>query len=207
MRVQIIIFDGFDEMDGVAPYEVFQFAAAKVKDLIVQLVTVHDLLPVKGQHGLIITPQAKFDASARDSLVIVTGGGWLRPDTEPGVKKEIASGAIPEALRNSAAAGATITSVCTGAMLLAAAGLTKGRRAVTHWLAIDDLAKTGACITYARVVDDGNIVTAGGVTSGLDLALWLVERFYGAPISQWVASIMEHGRRAPIAIPGFPPVP
>jgi transcriptional regulator GlxA family with amidase domain len=204
MHVQIIIFDGFDEMDGVAPYEVFQFAAQDEKDLVVQLVTVEDVKPVKGQHGLTLTPHAKFDPSARDSLVIVTGGGWFRPDGEPGVKREIARGVIPKAIRDAAAAGATIASVCTGAMLLAAAGLTKGRRAVTHWEVIDDLEKTGARIVHARVVDDNDLVTAGGVTSGLDLALWLVERFYGAARSQKIASTMEHGRRAPIATPGFP---
>jgi transcriptional regulator GlxA family with amidase domain len=205
MRVQIVIFDGFDEMDGVAPYEVFHFAKFKTKaDLVVQLVTMEDPRPVEGQHGLKIMSHAKFDPAAENSLVIVTGGGGLRPDTEPGLKREIARGVIPKALGAASKAGATMASVCTGALLLAAAGLTKGRPAITHWMAIDDLAKSGARIVHARVVDDGNLITAGGVTSGLDLALWLVERFYGAATSQWIASIMEHGRRAPIATPGFP---
>ena len=81
-------------------------------------------------------------------------------------------------------------------MLLAASGLTAGRRATTHHLAIDDLRASGAEVVEARFVDDGDIVTAGGVTSGLDLALHLVERFADAAIAERVAAEIEYERGA-----------
>jgi transcriptional regulator GlxA family with amidase domain len=79
-------------------------------------------------------------------------------------------------------------------MLLAEAGLTDGRPAVTHGAAIEDPRKSGADVVEARVVDDGDIVTAGGVTSGIDLALWLVERVWSREIAEEVARRMEYER-------------
>jgi transcriptional regulator GlxA family with amidase domain len=92
-------------------------------------------------------------------------------------------------------------------MLLAAAGVTAGRPAITHRSAIEDLRASGAVIVPARVVDDGDIVTAGGVTSGLDLALWLVERWFGSPLADGVAGAMEHERRGPVWLRGRDPHP
>jgi transcriptional regulator GlxA family with amidase domain len=83
-------------------------------------------------------------------------------------------------------------------MILAAAGLTDGRPATTHHAAIEDLRATGARIVDARVVDDGDLLTAGGVTSGLDLALWLVEREAGPALAQRVAEDLEHERRGDV---------
>jgi transcriptional regulator GlxA family with amidase domain len=80
-------------------------------------------------------------------------------------------------------------------MLAAAAGLTKGRPAVTHHLALEDLRDAGADVVEARVVDDGDLVTAGGVTSGLDLALWLLERHFGNEVASAVEGRLEHERR------------
>ena len=85
-------------------------------------------------------------------------------------------------------------------MLVAAAGLLTGRPAVTHHGALEDLAATGAQVVDARVVDDGDIVSAGGVTSGIDLALHIVERELGAETAAAVAREMEHDRRGPVHI-------
>jgi transcriptional regulator GlxA family with amidase domain len=87
-----------------------------------------------------------------------------------------------------------LAAVCTGAMALAAAGLLKGRPAVTHRSALHELRSAGAQLVEARVVDDGDIVTCGGVTSSIDLALWLVERIWGAPLSARIAEGLEYTR-------------
>ena len=79
-------------------------------------------------------------------------------------------------------------------MLVGAAGLTEGRPATTHHLALDDLRASGAAVVDARVVDDADLLSAGGVTSGIDLALWIVERFAGADVAEHVAAEMEHPR-------------
>ncbi|RYG58738.1 DJ-1/PfpI family protein, partial [bacterium] len=94
--------------------------------------------------------------------------------------------------------GALVAGVCTGTMVIAASGLLRGRPAITHHLAVEDLREMGADVVQARVVDDGDIVTAGGVTSGLDLALWLVERFCSAAVAHKVEKRMEYERRGTV---------
>jgi transcriptional regulator GlxA family with amidase domain len=94
--------------------------------------------------------------------------------------------------------GTTLASVCTGAMLLAAAGLLKNRPATTNHAALEELRAAGAQVISARVVDDGNIVTAGGITCGMDLTLWLVERFAGAEIAHIMEQRLEYERRGTV---------
>jgi transcriptional regulator GlxA family with amidase domain len=124
-------------------------------------------------------------------LVLVPGGGWSdgKPD---GVRPEAERGDIPAALARRHAAGGRVGSVCTGAMLLAAAGLLEGRPATTHHSALDDLRAAGADVRAdERVVDDGDIVTAAGVTSGIDLALHLVREARGDTVARAAAREIE----------------
>jgi transcriptional regulator GlxA family with amidase domain len=109
---------------------------------------------------------------------------------------EAQRGAVPAAIAAHAEAGGVVAGVCTGGMLLARAGVLDGRRAVTHASALDDLRATDAVVTEARFVDDGDVLTAGGVTSGLDLALHLVERECGADVADRVAEEIEYERRS-----------
>src|SRR5262249_51353304 len=95
-------------------------------------------------------------------------------------------------------AGTILAGVCTGAMLLAAAHLVIGRHATTHHLALDELRAAGATVVDARVVDDGDLITSGGVTSGTDLALWLVERFFGPQVALQIESRLEYERRGTV---------
>jgi transcriptional regulator GlxA family with amidase domain len=92
-----------------------------------------------------------------------------------------------------------MASVCTGAMLLAAAGITDGRPATTHHTALDDLRASGAEVIEARVVDDGDLMTAAGITSGIDLALYIVEQEAGVEIAEKVADEIEYERRFEVA--------
>jgi transcriptional regulator GlxA family with amidase domain len=124
-------------------------------------------------------------------MVIVPGGGWFHG---AGVRDQAERGDLPRLLVAAHERGAKVASVCTGAMLLAAAGLTDGRPATTHRDAFDDLAASGAQVVDARFVDDGDLLTAGGVTSGLDLALHIVETAAGAEIAEVVAREIEYER-------------
>ena len=130
----------------------------------------------------------------RFDLVIVPGGGWY-DRAEQGAWGEAQRDKLPKAIAKLYGAGVTIASVCTGAMLLSAAGLTRGRPATTHHGALEELRKQGAAVVEARVVDDGDLLTAGGVTSGMDLALWLVEREWGAELAKKIEAEMEYERR------------
>ena len=187
MQIDILVFDGFDEMDAIGPYEVFRNAGFDAR-----LVTVDGAATVTASHGMALEPHGTL--GDRPDAVLVPGGGW-NDEAPQGARAEAARGEIPARLRALAAAGVTMTSVCTGAMLLAAAGITDGRPAVTHHAAIGDLRASGAIVHEdARVVDDGDLVTAGGVTSGIDMALHLVERERGRPAADAIAREMEHRR-------------
>jgi len=192
MKIDVMVFDGFDELDALGPYEVLRNAAQGGADADVALVAVSGPGPVAGSHGATVLAQS----APRDAdVIVVPGGGWNDGNPQ-GARAEIADGALPALLAERHAAGATIAGVCTGGMVLASAGLLSGRRAITHAGAIDDLAGFGAEVVRARVVDDGDIVTAGGVTSGLDLALHLVERHWGAGLANGIANEMEYARRS-----------
>ena len=133
----------------------------------------------------------------RPDLVIVPGGGWISRSAV-GARGEVERGVIPQRLAELHQAGTSIAAVCTGAMIVAAAGLLRGRAAITHQGAVEDLRAAGAEIVCERVVDDGEIITAGGVTSGIDLALWLVERFAGPQAARAVEREMEFERRGEV---------
>lgn len=190
MRAQILVYDGFDELDAVAPFETLRAAGWPV-----ELVTLDGAEEVSAARGLQVrTAGRRLNAADRPDLLVVPGGGWL--DRSPrGAWAEAQRGAVPAALREIHAAGTVIAAVCTGGMLLAAAGLLRDRPAVTHHSALQDLQGAGARVVRARVVDDGEIITAGGVTSGLDLALWLIERFDGPEAAHRVEERLEYERR------------
>ena len=185
MLTQVLLYDGFDELDAIGPYEILHGAG-----LDPEYATVDGAERIVASHGTVIVPPATL-AEAPD-LLIVPGGGW-RTRSDTGTWGEYLRGVIPQAIAERHAAGTTVASVCTGAMLLAKAGILDGRPAVTHWVAYEDLRNDGADVREdARVVDDGDVLTAGGVTSGLDLALHLLERYKGAEASQFAARLLEH---------------
>jgi putative intracellular protease/amidase len=190
MRIEIPLYDGFDELDAVAPYEALRNAGWDV-----HLVGAAGPGEVEGSHG------ARFavaEGLGRPDALVVPGGGW-GDRAQRGAWGEAQRGDLPRAIAERAPHARWVASVCTGAMLLAAAGLTEGRPAITHAVALEDLRASGAkVVDGARVVDDGDLLTSGGVTAGLDLALWLVEREDGAEAAAAVARELEHERRGEV---------
>ncbi len=192
MDVAIILYEGFDELDAVGPYEVVRTAADSGADVDAALVTVDDDGPVEANHGARIVPDGRL-ADRDPGVVVVPGGGW-NDRSSSGAWTECERGVIPDAVARAHEAGATVASVCTGAMLLVEAGLLDGRPATTHHTALSDLRATDAAVREARVVDDGDVLTAGGVTAGIDLALHLLERACGAATADAVAGELEYER-------------
>jgi transcriptional regulator GlxA family with amidase domain len=193
--IDIVVFDGLDELDALGPMEVFRTADSFGAGLTARLVTRMSQDLVTGAHGLRFAPDGVLEPGRADILV-VPGGGW-GTRAQAGAWAEVQRGDLLEVLR-AAAAGARITAgVCTGTMVLAHAGLLGDRRASTHRSALADLAATGATAVTERVVDDGDLVTSGGVSSGIDMALWLVERECGAELADRVAEHMEYPRTRP----------
>ncbi|WP_188190429.1 DJ-1/PfpI family protein [Nonomuraea sp. SYSU D8015] len=205
MRVDIVVFDGADDLDVVGPFEVLRLAGRADLGVTVRLVSLDGPRTVTTRGGLLL-PAAGWAPQEADVL-IVAGGGFANGENS-GVSTELASGRLPAALAAAARPGLVLASVCTGALLLAAAGLLAGRACTTHHRAVADLVAAGGRHVDARVVDDGDLVTAGGITSGLDLALWLVERYRGADATALLQSILEYERREPLWRAGVqPPVP
>jgi transcriptional regulator GlxA family with amidase domain len=196
IRIAIVLFEGFEELDAIGPWDVLRSAQAAGAPFEVSLVWLGDATTVEAAKGLRVAVEPNAATRAFD-WVIVPGGGWASRPAR-GAWAEVQRGALPEALRRWRAGGAAIASVCTGAMILSAAGLTRGRPATTHAVARQALRAEGAEVIDARVVDDGDLVTAAGVTSGIDLALWLTERLASRAIADGVATNMEHQRQGAV---------
>ncbi|GAA4836964.1 DJ-1/PfpI family protein [Actinomycetospora corticicola] len=197
MHIEIVVFDGFDDLDAFGPHEVFSHAARRLDRWSSTLVGVDGPGTVTSAHGVVVTVA---QALGEPDLVVVPGGGWHGRGA--GARAQADQGVLPRRLAARAARGGLVASVCTGGMILAAAGLTTGRPAVTHHSALEDLAASGALVRpEARVVDDGDLVTSGGVTSGLDLALHLLAREAGPDVARMIAEHVEYTPR--VALDGL----
>ncbi|MCH0541908.1 DJ-1/PfpI family protein [Streptomyces sp. MUM 203J] len=193
------MFEGVEELDHTAPYEVFALAARlAARPVQVRYVTLDAPGVLRCAHGTEVGVRDGWAPHEADILV-VPGGGYQRPGG-PGARAEIERGALPAALSEAARQNPALTlaSVCTGAMLLSAAGLTRDRPCTTHHLSLADLEAQGGILKKARVVDDGTLVTAGGITSGLDLALWLTRRELGADLALRVEAMLEYESRGTV---------
>ncbi|MCF3146473.1 DJ-1/PfpI family protein [Streptomyces platensis] len=213
MHAQIVLFDGFDLLDVIAPYEVLYAGGAASDGAVdVELVSAEGRREVvSGTGGVTLRATAAL-APERAGLVVVPGAAG-RVGT-PGDAPEEGAGArtpdefisvllgravqtgLPSLLKAAMdRSGLTVATVCGGSLLLGLAGLLTGRHATTHHLALGTLAETGAQVVPARMVDDGDLVTGGGVTSGLDLGLYLLEREVGPKIARAVEELFAYERR------------
>jgi len=201
--VDIVVYDGLDELDALGPLEVLRNAERAGCDASVRLVTREAQSMVTGAHGLRFEPDGVYSPGA--DILIVPGGGWVAR-SELGSWGEVQRGDWLSILREARAQPELriLAGVCTGTMLLAHAGIVGTRRASTHHSAWPDLEATGATLVKARVVDDGDLVTSGGVTSGIDLGLWLVERECGRAMADAIAEAMEYPRFRPGEPHGMP---
>jgi transcriptional regulator GlxA family with amidase domain len=134
----------------------------------------------------------RLESSTVDWL-LTPGGDWYRRGSR-GAWAEIQKGHLPAFLRNRYASGVSIASVCTGAMILSAAGITAGRVVTTHAVARAALRDEGGLVVDARVVDDGDLVSSAGVTAGIDLALWMIERLTSPDVATRVTRALEWQR-------------
>jgi putative intracellular protease/amidase len=186
MRIEILMFDGFDELDVFGPLE-----ALSAPDVEVRLVALDGLRHVVSERGIEVGVGAPGEA---DGLV-VPGGGYL-DRSDRGAWGETQREAIPQHLRRFAADGGWVASVCTGAFLLGAAGLLEGREVTTNTHALAELAEVAGRVVPARVVDAGQVITSQGPSAGIDLGLHLLERFFGSAVADARADGMDYLRTA-----------
>jgi transcriptional regulator GlxA family with amidase domain len=204
MLAQFVLFDGFDLLDVVAPFEVLTAGGLAVDGrLQVELVSAEGPRPVPSQPGGVILQATSHIDLERSGLLIVPGAGGKvngdGPDTVPAILGQALETELTGILRAALAKpGLTVATVCGGALLLALSGLIPQRPAVTHHLGMEVLGATGALPIKARLVDDGDLITAGGVTSGLDLGFYLLERELGPRVAQAIETLFEYERRGTV---------
>ncbi|MBX6038433.1 DJ-1/PfpI family protein [Pseudomonas aeruginosa] len=204
LKVQIALFNGFDLLDAIAPYEVFLAAGELTAVPVhVELVSAEGARDVPcGVSGVRIPASAAL-APRDGGIVLVPGAaGKVSGDGSESVPQLLLqasqtqlSSAMREAMEDP---DVIVATVCGGSLILAMADLLKGRCATTHHMGLGLLSALGALPMSGRVVDDGDLVTGGGVTSGLDVALYLLERELGADVALGVEKLFEYERRGTV---------
>lgn len=193
-HVGILIFDEVEVLDFCGPFEVFASAALPPagpggeETHLYQAITIAErAAPVRCRGGLTVVPDRTLDDHPPLSIIVVPGGY--------GTRAERKNPAVLEWVRRQEAAGVLVTSVCTGAFILAGAGLLAGKAATTHWSTIDWLRQEHPEVEVRddeRIVDLGPIVTSAGVSAGIDMALYVVGRLHGTEIARRTARDMEY---------------
>lgn len=194
--IGFVIFPGITQLDFTGPFEVLSrlgtppsLAASSKYPQARTHVVAKSMLPVASDRGLGIMPSCTFETCPALDLICVPGG--------PGVVEALADAETIDFIRRQGVQAGYVTSVCVGAFLLGAAGLLQGRRATTHWAYVDLLPLVGARHEQARVVRDGNVFTAGGVTSGIDFAFRIVAELAGPEVAQAIQLGIEYDPAPP----------
>lgn len=198
-QVGILVFDEVEELDFAGPWEVFTMANEVAEQR--GLPPVHSVKliaekprPVVCAKGLRVLPDLTVAACGRLDILLIPGGF--------GTRREAENPALLSWIVSVAAGCEWITSVCTGSLLLCAAGLAKGKRVTTHWAFVETLRarnEAGEVMADYRYVRDGNLVTAAGVSAGIDMALWLTGQLHGAGFARAVQHAMQYDPAPPYA--------
>ncbi len=183
-RIGFLLFPNITQLDLTGPHEVL----SKLPGAKVHLIW-KSLEPVKAVGGMMIVPDTTLAACPQLDLICVPGG--------PGMTGLMVDNEVLDFLRKQAAGARYITSVCTGSLVLGAAGLLKGKRAATHWMLMEVLPTLGAIPVSERVVQDGNIITGGGVTAGIDFGLKVAAEVAGEEVAKSIQLQIEYDPQPP----------
>jgi cyclohexyl-isocyanide hydratase len=186
LQIGFLLFPQVQQLDLTGPYDVL----ASLPDVQVHLVW-KDLGPVTASTGLVLQPTTTFEDCPALDVICIPGGSGVGPLMEDEVTLAF--------IKTQAASARYVTSVCTGALVLGAAGLLKGKRATTHWAYHELLKLLGAIAVQDRVVRDGNLLTGGGITAGIDFALTLAAELFDEGTAQLVQLQLEYAPAPPFA--------
>ncbi|HVW22229.1 MAG TPA: DJ-1/PfpI family protein [Opitutaceae bacterium] len=180
----ILVFERMTQLDATGPFE----ALSRVPGARVLLVAKSTRI-VTDEHGLKLKPDTDLRRCPKLDLLCVPGGS--------GVNALLEDEAVLRFVRRQARGARYVTSVCTGSLVLGAAGLLRGRRAACHWLSLPLLAAFGAKPSARRIERDGNLITAGGITSGIDFGLWLAGKIAGPAAGREIQLMMQYDPQPP----------
>jgi transcriptional regulator GlxA family with amidase domain len=181
--IGFVLFDGFTGLDLIGPHEVLARLDSRC------VLVANNLEPVSSSHGLRVLPDLTFSTCAQLDVLVVPGG--------PGQEQAMYNEELISFVARQSAKSRWTASVCTGALLLARAGLLMQRHATTHWLAMDELHRLGAIATNKRVVWEDPVVTAAGVSAGIDMALQLASTLAGQQAAQRIQLAIEYDPEPP----------
>jgi len=187
-RTAILLFDEVEVLDFAGPFEVFSVTGRRRKLEPFEVFTVAErAAPVHARNGLVVTPRYGFADCPPPDILIVPGGY--------GTRREMKNPMMLEWVTRTAPSCELVLSVCTGALVLGAAGLLDGLAATTHFMAFDELraiAPRTAILEGRRVVDNGHVILSAGVSAGIDMALHVVARLLGQDVAAETARYMEY---------------
>jgi cyclohexyl-isocyanide hydratase len=184
MEIGLLVFPNVQQLDMTGPYEVFaSWPVARVR------LIWKTLDPVVSSTKLVLAPNATFESCPQLDVVCIPGGAGINP--------LLADEETLRFIRRQAEGARFVTSVCTGALVLGAAGLLRGKRATTHWASHHLLKHFGAIPVSERVVRDGDLMTGGGVTAGIDFALALVAELGGREVAEGIQLDLEYAPEPP----------
>ncbi len=190
--IAFVLFDGAEELDFVGPWEVLTFAGNLDPATCTAFTVSQNGGEVRCAKGLRVMADESFATCPPADIVVVPGG--------MGTRAEVDNPAMIDFLRRSGAHAELMTSVCTGSFLLERAGFLSGKRAVTHWASMDRLRALGTVeVVEERFVDEGSVVTAAGVSAGIDMALYLTGRLWGPEFARRVQKGIEYFPAPPYA--------
>lgn len=194
MKIGILLFDDVEELDFVGPWEVFKMAREAKPEAFELMMIAEKDAAVRCRGGMRVLPDVTMGTCTALDVLLVPGG--------QGTRTQVKNEAVLAWISQVSAKAQWVTSVCTGAMLLTAAGPARGKRVTTHWGFVKALRERGEAsevLDSFRYVRDGNVVTAAGVSAGIDMALWLVGQWHGAEFARSVQRYMEYDPAPPYA--------
>lgn len=194
--VAILLFNEIEVLDFAGPFEVFGVAGYFSGNAHFQVFTVAERGPVYARNGLCINPTYLLNDHPKADIIVIPGGGGYHTDGTPfGSRREVNNEQLLAWIRRSAETAELVLSVCTGALLLAKAGLLDSLSATTHYMAIDSLSQLAPSTTVLpteRYVDNGKIITSAGISAGIDMSLYTVSKLLGKEVADETARYMQY---------------
>lgn len=195
-RVAIVLFDEVEVLDFAGPFEVFSVTGKRHVGEPYEVFTVSEKNRVVARNNLVVTPTYTFDQTPAIDIFLIPGGGGYYPDGKPfGSRKEMNNPVMVEWVKQQFRQTELTLSVCTGALILAKAGLLENLEATTHFMALDTLKQLAPNTRVSgdkRFIDNGKIILSAGVSAGIDMAFYVVAKLQGAEVARETARYMQY---------------
>ncbi len=195
-KIAIVLFDEVEVLDFAGPFEVFSVTGKRNTGEPYEVFTVAEKETITARNNLVVKPTYLFEHAPAADIFLVPGGGGYYPDGKPfGSRREMDNPVMVNWVKQQNAKAELVLSVCTGALILAKAGLLEGLQATTHFMAVDalkQLAPTTKVLAHQRYVDNGKVILSAGVSAGIDMAFYVVARLQGPEVALETARYMQY---------------